>query len=84
MNVAHLTWLYVSIEAATRAKQFQLYQKTTDKIVEKMFVPASFKHILFAILRIFQSMTRFGPSITKLKDTALALSTRIDKCTFRE
>ena len=87
MNVAHLTGLYVSIEAATRAKPFQLrkvYKKTTNKIVEKMFVSASFKHILFAILRIFLNMTRFGPSITKLKDTALALSTRIDKWSFSE
>ena len=87
MNVAHLAGLYVSIEAATRAEPFQLwkvYQKTTKKLVEYMFVPASFKHIFFAILRIFQSMMRFGPSITKLKDTALALSTRIDKWSFRE
>ena len=84
MNVAHLTGLYVSIETATRAKPFQLYQKTTNKIVEQMFVSASFKHILSAILRIFQNMTRFGPSITKLKDTALAPSMRIEKWSFRE
>ena len=75
----------VSMRAATRTKPpYQLLKVSILKnSVES--VSASFTHISLAILMIFSNATGFCPSITKVKDTAVAgsCSTAIRSVKYR-
>ena len=62
----------VSMRAATRAEPpYQLLKVLILKMSVKS-VSVSLTHISLAILMIFSKATGFCPSITKVKDTALA------------